>query len=493
MRRSRWIVIFAAVVLQLGTDDVARAEIHQPLSIDASEVADGDVDWTLYDNTGCELPRPMPAGFAELGGVTLCGGDGSDTCCNCGSGIGCGSGVGCGTAVAGGNCLTSPHLLGDWLGARSCLTEHLIQPDVQLTQFYQGTTSGGRARADLYGGKVDYFFTIAKGLVVMHAETRFGDAISEREAGAFNFANTNMLYPLPGKHVTSITGLLVNLPLSENLVLSGGKLNSVDFWTMVYPQVGRGVEGFMNLNALSAGLPWLRYVNLSENAAGVLAMNDKKQIRGGFMVFDLNNSTTTSGVSQLFDDGAGLLGVWRFFTNVGGLPGSHLFAGGWSSREYTSLDPSDWKVIPGVGGGLIPGEASNPWTASYYWEQVVWQDRRNAERRLQLWGGLSISDGNPSFGRWGGYSTIEGYGVFPGRTQDRMGIAYFYNQLSTDFKQLVNTLPTEDLQNIHGGEFYYNYTITPSTRLTFDMQVIDTINAEDDVAILVGGRLHINL
>ena len=33
----------------------------------------------------------------------------------------------------------------------------------------------------------------------------------------------------------------------------------------------------------------------------------------------------------------------------------------------------------------------------------------------------------------------------------------------------------------------------PSSRLTFDMQVIDNANAADDVAIVLGGRLHINL
>ena len=71
-----------------------------------------------------------------------------------------------------------------------------------------------------------------------------------------------------------------------------------------------------------------------------------------------------------------------------------------------------------------------------------------------------------------------------------MGIAYFYNQLSSDFKELVGTLPTVELQNIHGGEIYYNYMLTLSSRLTFDIQVID--NA-DDVAIVLGGRLHINL
>ena len=59
--------------------------------------------------------------------------------------------------------------------------------------------------------------------------------------------------------------------------------------------------------------------------------------------------------------------------------------------------------------------------------------------------------------------------------------------------ELVGTLPTVELQNIHGGEIYYNLLITPSTRLTFDMQVINNSNVSDDVAIVLGARLHIKL
>jgi hypothetical protein len=40
-----------------------------------------------------------------------------------------------------------------------------------------------------------------------------------------------------------------------------------------------------------------------------------------------------------------------------------------------------------------------------------------------------------------GFASVEGYGI----VQDRMGIACFYNELSSDFKQLVSTLPSIEL------------------------------------------------
>ena len=107
----------------------------------------------------------------------------------------------------------------------------------------------------------------------------------------------------------------------------------------------------MNLNSIASGLPWLRYVNLSVNAAGVL-VQEGQQIQGGVLVFDLNNSSTTSGLDNLFDDGAGVLGLWRFFTDWNGKPGSHLFAGSYASRTYTSLDETSWLIIPGQ--GVVP-------------------------------------------------------------------------------------------------------------------------------------------
>src|SRR5262245_4269980 len=51
---------------------------------------------------------------------------------------------------------TRPRLTGDWGGARTDLANRGVQFDVDLTQYLQGITSGGRDRTTQYGGHLDY-------------------------------------------------------------------------------------------------------------------------------------------------------------------------------------------------------------------------------------------------------------------------------------------------------------------------------------------------
>ena len=74
-----------------------------------------------------------------------------------------------------------------------------------------------------------------------------------------------------------------------------------------------------------------------------------------------------------------------------------------------------------------------------------------------------------------------------------MGVGYFYDELSSNFKQLVSTLPSVDLENVHGVELYYNAAVTPWFHLTGDLQVIDNQNVADDTAIILGLRAKIDL
>jgi hypothetical protein len=59
--------------------------------------------------------------------------------------------------------------------------------------------------------------------------------------------------------------------------------------------------------------------------------------------------------------------------------------------------------------------------------------------------------------------------------------------------QLVNTLPTVDLENVQGVELYYNAEITPWFHLTGDLQIIDNENVGDDTAIILGLRAKMDL
>ena len=280
------------------------------------------------------------------------------------------------------------YLTGDMFGLRSGLAERKVNVDLDLTQFYQGVASGGREQRDAYGGKLDYFFTILDGLVVMHAETRFGEDVILDAAGAAP-VNENMLYP-GFEDTTAITGLQVNLPLTsdQEWILTGGKINTLDLLSQVYPQVGRGVDSFMNASSVLP-LSVARTLPLSFLGAGVMKMREK-QLEGALLVYDSHNIMTTSGFDELFDNGANIAGAWRFFTEFGGRPGSHLFLGTWASGQFTSLDPSGWSFLPEV--GIVPGRQSGSWSLLYILEQQLWADPCNKQRNVGLMSQWGIAD-----------------------------------------------------------------------------------------------------
>ncbi len=429
-------------------------------------------------SAGCGVSEGCSAEMSDYVGCDQCGCvfENSCDCCNP-------------------QCLAArSRLFGDWFGIKPCLAQRGVVTDIQLTQFYQGVTGGGSERKSAYGGKVDTMITflgeplgLNKGLTtILHAETRFGEDVN-LASGALALSNTNMLYPLPGEHDTAITGLLVMQALSERFALAAGKINALDLWTMLYPKSGRGIDGFMNMS-LVAFPTFLRTTNLSILGAGVLQM-EGPQIKSGVIVYDTHNSSTTSGFDQLFTEGAVILGLWRHFTQYGGLPGSHAFIGNWSSREYTSVDPSAITIIPGQGLNL--GQVKGSWGLAYVLDQTLWVDCCNENRNVRIFSVWSLADGNPSLYRWSGNLSLESKGLFCGRDQDRAGVGYFYEGLSSNFKQLVS--PVADVEDVQGVEIYYNAAITPWFHLTADLQIIDNENAEDDTAIILGLRANIAL
>ncbi len=213
-----------------------------------------------------------------------CRTDGCDSCCHTSACDGCG-GFDVWGELCGGDCRCRERLFGDFCGYRSCYAEYGITADYRFTQFYQGVASGGRDQDFQYGGKFDSIYTLQgekiglnKGfMAMMHVESRYGqDANSE--SGSLAFPNANMLWPLPGEAETSISGLIMIQALSEKIALTAGKYNGMDLFNMLYPNQGRGIDGFMNLTFL---LPptLFRTTNLSFNGAGILGMRENKSNR----------------------------------------------------------------------------------------------------------------------------------------------------------------------------------------------------------------------
>jgi carbohydrate-selective porin OprB len=76
------------------------------------------------------------------------------------------------------------------------------------------------------------------------------------------------------------------------------------------------------------------------------------------------------------------------------------------------------------------------------------------------------------------------------RPADRMGISFWYNWLSDDFKDLVS--PVDNLRDLYGFELYYNVAINKWLHLTPDLQLIKNEFNGDDLAIIPGVRAVID-
>jgi len=369
-----------------------------------------------------------------------------------------------------------------------------ITYDALATQFYQGVAGGGNEQEFEYGGKVDQFFIfdstklgLWEGMTMtMHAETRFGDDVN-REAVGLAPVNVAMLYPKLDEHDTAITGLSFAQALDEETLATFGKFNALDLFQMLYPETGRGIDGFMNASMVIP-ISVARVVPLSFLGAGALKLQGK-QVQGGILVFDTHNIPTTSGFDELFDNGANILGFWRFFTDVDGLPGSHMFGGIWSTGEFTSFDPTGFVIVPGQ--GIVANKQSGAYTLIYVLEQTLWMDGCNPQKKITLlsqWG-LANEETSP-FG-WSANVGIQGRGFNRSRPQDSFGLGYFHSGLSDDFKTLL--APLINLQDINGVELYYNAAVTECFHLTADFQVIEPAEVANDTALVVGLRATIGL
>ncbi len=386
-----------------------------------------------------------------------------------------------------GDCCTREYLTGDLFGVRPMLAENGVVADLRLTQFYQGVASGGTKETFRYGGKQDYFFTLLDGLAVIHAETRFGEDVILDAAGLAP-VNGNMIYPSL-ENETAITGLQFNLPLDQNQewILNFGKINTFDLFNFLYPQTGRGIDGFMNASVFLP-VTVARTIPLSFLGVGLLKF-EEQQIQGGLLVLDSNNTPTTSGFENLFDNGANIAGTWRFFTEFGGLPGSHLFLGAWADGTFTSLDPIGWAFVPEV--GLVAPEKSGSWSALYIFEQKLWVDQRTPSRNIGVLSQWGLADPETSPYEWSCNVGIQAQGIVSSRAWDSMGVGYFYSGLSSQLKDLFGpVLPLDDLQ---GVELYYNAAITRWFNLTADLQLVEPGRSNLNTAIVVGMRGSIRL
>ena len=146
-------------------------------------------------------------------------------------------------------------------------------------------------------------------------------------------------------------------------------------------------------------------------------------------------------------------------------------------------------------------DEEKPWDIALYLSQVFWQ----AEDRRQIGGPQSSSVGPSARITRSSRNTISSLPwrrtvLMASRPHDRMGVAFWYNWLSDEFKDLVS--PVEDLRDFWGVELYYNIALNKWLHLSPNLQFIKNEHGGqpeipslekkkngDDLAIIPGLRL----
>ncbi len=393
---------------------------------------------------------------------------------------------------------------GDWEGLRTDLLDRGIDAQFRLSQYGQGVASGGVDKNSEYGGTLDYrvktdlrkLFGLWQGLSVdMHARTRFGQDVGA-DAGAFALPNAGLLMPLPGNYDgTDITGITINQMFPAYPGHLGlftlGKLDIIDAVTLFFPSVGYGQEGFSNINALVSALPWFGAVNgLSLYGGWLATINEEHGIGESAIVFTGTENVTTewSSVHDSFEDGVWLAAFHRFLYKLDDKPGYFMVFGGVSTKDQASTDPHNFTIKPGQ--GIVSTKSKKPWDIAVYVSQVLWQAEKDPNRKATIFIGGTVGPDDPQFAQYNFFTSLEAFGPMASRPHDRMGVSYWKNWLSDEFKKLLS--PAIGLRDTWGFELYYNIEVNKWFHVTPDLQFVQNEIIGDDLAIIPGIRAVID-
>jgi porin len=394
---------------------------------------------------------------------------------------------------------TRKELGGDWGGARTALGDLGISLDVRVSQYYQEVAAGGADTGGQYGGVANYVMNVDgekiglwKGLYLnVHATTRWGRDVLKR-TGVWSLPNTELMYPQPGKYSgfgdTKLTGYYaLQLFADGKAAALAGKVHLVDIYSILMPNtMDGGAKGFMNFSASAPALPFLRYLTLSMWGAGAWTLNEDQMPMVGVLALGSEDvSTTNRKTHSSFDDGVSLIGFARATHTWDEKPGWMLLGVGTSTKRYKSLDGVDWVVVPNE--GLEDTQKKKPWEVWVDLSQNLWQDGPEAKRKVRLFSAVAYGDDNPSFFDFATFVSVEGFGLIPGRPNDRMGVSGWHTNVSSNYRRLSSTLG-DPQRDTWGVELYYNYEITPWLHVTPDVQIVQGSNRRDDPAVILGLR-----
>jgi len=387
-------------------------------------------------------------------------------------------------------------LTGDWGGARKKMEERGFAFELEFTQFYQGTASGGLEQDDAYGGRIDaeFKFDLGKmglwknGIIEAKAVTRYGKSVNEL-TGALLPANTALLVPAEEGTVTAVTTLkYTHIFLFEKpgdlFLMSVGKFDTIDL--VADPLIGgAGLNKFLNLNQVAPPIGVRNVPPVSIGWVGAWVRKGEPFI--SLTVLDSQDSSTTVGLSNLFEEGITIMPAVTLPSQFFGRAGHHTFSYSYSDQRATPFDQLRQVILPERFGTPETVTGSSFWMYSFdqYISEVPGFPRTGwglfgqfgtASRRtspIQTWLTLGIGGNTP----------------FKSRPRDWFGAAYSFSSISSDLKDALD--PLVRLRDEHQFEGFYNFAVTPWLFLTGDIQVIRPTRPRAETAWVPGLRMKI--
>jgi porin len=376
-----------------------------------------------------------------------------------------------------GNFWTRSTLTGDWGGVRNDLAAKGVTFNMSLTQVYQGIVSGGKDEAWKYGGRGDLTFNLDTqklglwpgGHFAVEVDGNFADSVNGL-TGALNPVNTNQIFPMPtgdNLNVPNVSFMQFFSPYA-GVVLGKLALLTPTSGDMNEFAHGKGDTQFMN-GAFNINPVTLLTVPYSALGAGLIILPTKDPHAAiiGFSVLQSNGKANTSGFDDLRSDQLSFVGEARVRTDFFGLTGHQLIGGGYSNKDFTSLDQSLRFFIE----NHSIEEKSGSWNIYYNFDQYLYEPKKGSGQGIGIFGRFGASDGNPNPMHYFYSIGIGGKGIIPGRLLDRFGLGYYY----VDVKSPKFTGPhatREFLRDEYGFEAFYSIAITPWAHFTPDIQVI---------------------
>ena len=270
-------------------------------------------------------------------------------------------------------------LTGDWGGTRNDLAKKGVTFDMSLTQVGMSVVSGGKDIGWEYSGRGNITMNMDTGKMglwpggffTVEVEGNYNKSIN-LDTGAIMPVNSNQLFPVPGRDNLNIPAVTFTQFLSHYGGVFLGKLDTTSGDANEFAH-GKGDKQFFNL-AFNFNPSLLLLAPNSALGAGVIILPTKDPNAAviSLMVLDADGKANRSGFDTVFKGNNTYVAEGRIRTDFFGMTGHQLIGGGYTAKNFSSLDQS-LRII--IENGAIATE-DNSWAMYYNFDQYLYEPKK---------------------------------------------------------------------------------------------------------------------